>query len=683
MLFPPQGPDAGKKIELELVDIASKRPVRRIVAFPGESMSNVHVPLRFSPDGSRFLVMMRVGDASGRFSWRIKVFDWETGRAVCTLADFGGVPGAATIDRSGKRLAAVIFRPGPAGGSDLRIWDLDGGKPRLAIQLPGRQVVHLHSVAFSPEGTRVAALTKPVGPDASRSAGEVRAWDAASGAERLRFETGPASAGLAYSPDGKWLAELGGGGASHRLRDAGSGKELLELTAAPTAGMSFAVAFSPDGSRLAVSSEDSKVRIWELTDAETGGGRAAGRILDGKIALLTHVAWSADGRHVFASSDGGTVMSWPVAGREPRIAVRGSGQTDRITATAAAASSRFAAAFEAPDGKTVLKVWDEAGHVLFTADVAPAVLTTPLLSPKKVELSPDGTRVAYHGWDSSRSKEKPRDLGRLRVWDVATGREVFHRDDQLEGGGLLYHATFSPDGRRLAATWSVWNDSQPERKHWEHRVEIWDLETGQKRLRRDVPLPTKLAFSPDGRRLAGGLSSSWASPGRESELQVWDAATGETILSRKFAQGLVEDVTYNGAGTLLAVAVGNVGGAGVIHLLDAPSGHERRTFAGHRAMIGELAFSPDGRRLASLASFPMQVAEVRLWDLAGDREMLTLKTAGVDLVGSNSLGNSGFAFSPDGHLLLYLPGGSRREAEVQVWDATPTPNEPAGAAGGR
>ena len=194
---------------------------------------------------------------------------------------------------------------------------------------------------------------------------------------------------------------------------------------------------------------------------------------------------------------------------------------------------------------------------------------------------------------------------------------MFHRDDMFEGGGLLYDATFSPDGRRLAATWSVWNDSQPEQKHWEHRLEIWDLETGQKRLRRDVPLPTKLAFSPDGRRLSGGMSSSWASPGHESELLVWDAETGETILSRKFAQGLVADVTYNGAGTLLAVAVGNVGDAGVIHLLDAASGQTRRTFAGHRAMIAELAFCPDGRRLASLASFPMQVAEVKLWDLAG------------------------------------------------------------------
>src|SRR5262249_40157573 len=153
--------------------------------------------------------------------------------------------------------------------------------------------------------------------------------------------------------------------------------------------------------------------------------------------------------------------------------------------------------------------------------------------------------------------------------------------------------------------------------------------------------------------------------------------------------GRIDAVTYSGDGTSLAVAVGDRGDAGVIAVLDAGTGRERLSLAGHRQMIRTLAFSPDGTRLASLASFPMQPAEVKLWDLAGGREMLTLKTAGVDLVGRNGLWNSGFAFSPDGHRLSYLPGGvvrvertgSRREAEVQVWDATPMPEESTSGAG--
>jgi eukaryotic-like serine/threonine-protein kinase len=679
-LVAPQPPDAGSKIELKLLDVAPGRPVRRLIPFPGESMGNFDVRLTFSPDGKRFLLAACVLNASGWSDWRLKVFDWDTGRGVCTFADLGGVPGGAAFDRSGGRLAVVIFRRQGPAGSDLRFWDLASGKPGLTIPLPGRQVVHLgHSVAFSPDGARLAALTKPVGSEALGSAGEVCIWDAGLGDERLRFETGPASAALAYSPDGKWLAEIAGGGASHRLRDAGSGKEVLELTSAPSAGRTQAIAFSPDGSRLATSSEDSAVRIWDVADGETAGGRAPIRILDGKIAVLTQVVWSADGRQVLASSDGGTVLSWPVASRQPRFVVTGSGQTDQIAATAAAAAPRFAVAFEAPDGATVLKVW-EAGKVVFTANATPAGHSTPLFSPKKVGLSRDGTRLAYHGWDPRGVGGKSKPIGRLRVWDVATGREVFHHDD---AGAFLYSAEFNPDGRQLATTWSVWNDSRPEAKRWEHWVSIWDLETGRERLHLEVPMPTTLAFSPDGRRLAGGMSSSWASPGSESELRVWDAGTGGVVLTRKSAHGLINAVAYNGDGTLLAAAVGDVGSAGAIEVLDAGTGRERVALAGHRQMIWKLAFSPDGRRLASLASFPMQVAEVKLWDLAGGREMLTLKTSGVALSGGDSLGSSGFAFSPDGHRLSYLPGGSRREAEVQIWDARAMPDEPAGAPGGR
>src|SRR5262249_19325998 len=230
---------------------------------------------------------------------------------------------------------------------------------------------------------------------------------------------------------------------------------------------------------------------------------------------------------------------------------------------------------------------------------------------------------------------------------------------------------------------SVWNDSPADRKHWEHRLSLWDLQTGRERLQVDLPLPTTLAFTPGGHGLAGGLSSAWASPGSDSEVRIWDIATGGLVLKRAFRHGRSDAVTYNGDGTLLAAAVGDVGDAGVIEVLDAGSGRQRVALAGHSQMIWELAFSPDGTRLASVASFPMQVAEVKLWDLASGREMLTLKTNGVDLAGSNGLGNSGFAFSPDGHRLSYLPGGSRRQAEVQVWDAKPMPDEPAGAPGGR
>ncbi len=77
----------------------------------------------------------------------------------------------------------------------------------------------------------LAGITSPSGrPGDGPTAGEVRIWEASTGKEILKFATGPGSVGLAYRPDGQFLAVAGAGGASHRLRDARSGQEVLELT---------------------------------------------------------------------------------------------------------------------------------------------------------------------------------------------------------------------------------------------------------------------------------------------------------------------------------------------------------------------------------------------------------------------------------------------------------------------
>ena len=255
--------------------------------------------------------------------------------------------------------------------------------------------------------------------------------DAGSGKELLRFGTRPGSTNLAYSPDGGRLAEIGGAEASHRLRDAGSGQEILELASEPNTGFTWAIAFSPDGSRVAGSSTDGKVRIWDVKTGGTKGGRVADRTLDGKITLMSQVAWSADGRRVSTSGYGGTVLTWQVASREPRIVVKGSEHSDHVTATIADASLRFAAAFEDPDGQTVLKVWDEAGKVVFTAtdrEAGPRSPPRPAIIPESLELSRDGMLLAYSGWTSTDGKRK--ETGWLRVWEIATGREILRRDDE-------------------------------------------------------------------------------------------------------------------------------------------------------------------------------------------------------------------------------------------------------------
>jgi WD40 repeat protein len=85
-----------------------------------------------------------------------------------------------------------------------------------------------------------------------------------------------------------------------------------------------------------------------------------------------------------------------------------------------------------------------------------------------------------------------------------------------------------------------------------------------------------------------------------------------------------------------------------VRVWDAATGQELLTLKGHTNQVNGVAFSPDGRRLASAS--PDQT--VRVWDAATGQELLTLK-------GHTSHVN-GVAFSPDG----------RRLASAGGWDAT-------------
>jgi WD40 repeat protein len=91
-----------------------------------------------------------------------------------------------------------------------------------------------------------------------------------------------------------------------------------------------------------------------------------------------------------------------------------------------------------------------------------------------------------------------------KVWDAATGKEIFAFKGKLGNGYLA----FSPDGLRLATAGRV------------GPVRLWDLDTGQQIMSVKGPSGevTCVAFSPDGNRLAAG-----GVEGAEGIVKVWDA----------------------------------------------------------------------------------------------------------------------------------------------------------------
>jgi hypothetical protein len=209
--------------------------------------------------------------------------------------------------------------------------------------------------------------------------------------------------GVVVSPDGTRLACSRIDGEWRRLAvfDATSGKPVAVCNGHRDDMVAFT--FSPDGARLASTSEDQTARLW---DPATGAPLATCR---GHLSKVLDVAFRPDGARLVTTSSDGTVRQWDTTtGREVEPPY------DRH-------SDQVAAAVHSPDGQWVastgsdrtIRVWRATGR----QDVA--VLHGHTRSVRWVAFAPDGRRLASlsleqrTGWAGDDT---------LRVWDVAPAR---------------------------------------------------------------------------------------------------------------------------------------------------------------------------------------------------------------------------------------------------------------------
>jgi WD40 repeat protein len=238
-----------------------------------------------------------------------------------------------------------------------------------------------------------------------------------------------------------------------------------------------------------------------------------------------------------------------------------------------------------------------------------------------VAFSPDGKYLASATFDVNALQwGPPKEVNcEVKVWDAATGREVRTLPRRF---GSVKALAFAPGGPLIVASTDVLSANKEA-----DAVTFWPPAAGPPA--RSVPLPPSLrvALSPEGQRLA------WVGPRTAS---VYDLNTGKPLLALN-DRPLPSVLAFSRDGQRLATT-GEEGPVKVWALTAGRGGQAAllRTLGGGKDGLPCLAFSPDGTRLAAGS----RNGAVRVWSAATGKALLTLK--------GHTKGVAGLAFSPDG-----------------------------------
>jgi WD40 repeat protein len=196
-------------------------------------------------------------------------------------------------------------------------------------------------------------------------------------------------------------------------------------------------------------------------------------------------------------------------------------------------------------------------------------------------------------------------------------------------GAVLGPVAFSPDGKRLAVGISnliVLRDAEslaevdPPRRMAGH--------TGQTFV---------LSWSPDSQLLASGAID-------DPVVRIWNASDGRLVHKLEGHIDWIRSVVFAPDGKTLASGSFD----GTVRLWDVATGQLVRVFNGHAGFISSVAFAPDGKSLASSSSD----GTVRLWDTATGQQRSGFRfESQITLASGERVWVTGLSFSPDGKLL--------------------------------
>jgi WD40 repeat protein len=498
-----------------------------------------------------------------------------------------------------------------------RLWAITGPKGQFTV---------ITAFAWSPDGRTLAlvGMTATYSNKGIQPRAALLLWDLETGKFRASVDLSDTFVhALAFSPAGDALVTAGIVHKEVSVRDPQTGQEKYALKG-HTALTSF-LGFSPTGKHLLTAGVDGVVKVWDWAAQQVFLNVSTGLHYPA-LAQLT-----LDGERLIVGSVEGGVRVWKTKDlRGPR----------KVRALAA-----MVVDIQLHDDGTLTTV-DMIGTVQRTNPATGKVLRSiPVGAPFDVRwptaVSPKGDVIAT----------RDRSARGIRLIEVATSKSLPPPTDlpELDEKVPTQTLAFSSGGRQLAC---ARGDASGV-----HSVVVADLTGGKTRSFKPAHkgIPWRLLFSQDGRRLFAALGG---------DVVVWDLESGqETLLLHSDAKG--QNLAVSAQGDLLACCLPEG-----VRLIDLTSEKEKAFLRaeGHEPMAA--AFSPDGRRLATVGRPDAfgRGGGIHLWDVASGLELLTL--------GDPNLAYSAVAFSGDGRTLAagsvlraLLFEGQETAGEVVLLDA--------------
>jgi eukaryotic-like serine/threonine-protein kinase len=328
----------------------------------------------------------------------------------------------------------------------------------------------------------------------------------------------------------------------------------------------YALAYSPDGTRIASTSADQTLKLWDVATGK--------QIWTFPLPGGNCLAFNRDGTRIIATKGGDTLVFCDAnTGRELRSLTGASGLTGLDQYTSGLVTFSLDGTRIAVVNDQVVKIWNtETGQLTLTLNGHTNAIHC-------VTFSADGSNIATASAD-----------GTVRVWNANTGEQTLI----LKG---YDNVVFSPSGKQLTSTSAEDNDFS---------VTLWDLATGLEvfKMNGHQDYVYAVAFSTDGTRIASAAD--------DKTVRIWDAATGKENLILKGHTETIWCVAFSPDGRRIASA----GDEHTLKHWDAVTSDETLMLKANTEQLKlpwakehivarpqknalSLAFSPDGTRLVA------------------------------------------------------------------------------------